>query len=409
MIYKINNIPVTDLAKEFGTPVYVYDANKIEENIDNLRKNILYKKISIKYACKANSNLHILKLIKEKGLGLDTVSYGEVALGLKAGFLPKDIIFTGDNTTEEEFEFCVKNNVIINIGSIFQLDLFGKKYPNKDIMIRVNPDVGTGHHDHCITGGASSKFGIYIDQIEEAKKVAKKHNLRIKGIHSHIGSGILDTDIFIEAMQIILKESKKFDNLDIIDIGGGIGIPYYEHDKPIDLKVLGEKITKSIEEFNKEYGKEVELFIEPGRYIVGNAGYLLAEVVNKKKTPLFNFIGINTGFNHLIRPMAYGSHHRIINGSNYNSGKTGFYLVTGNLCESGDIFTKINGEKEPYKIDEPNYKDIMVILDAGAYGYSMASNYNFRERPAEVMIKDGIIRLIRKRETLEEMIRGMEI
>ncbi|HOJ49503.1 MAG TPA: diaminopimelate decarboxylase [Spirochaetota bacterium] len=408
MIYTINNIKVTDLAKDFGTPLYVYDGNRIEENIKDLKNSISYPKLSIKYACKANSNLHILKLIKENGLGLDTVSYGEVFLGLKAGFAPEEIIFTGDNTTEEEFEYCVKNNVMINIGSIFQLDLFGSLYPNSKIMIRINPDVGAGHHDHCITGGPASKFGIYIDQIDEAKKIAKKYNLKIVGIHSHIGSGILDVDIFIEAMDIILNEAKKFDDLDIIDIGGGIGIPYYEHDKPIDIKLLGAKITNKIESFNKEYKKEVNLYIEPGRYIVGNAGYLLAEVVNKKKTPLFNFVGINSGFNHLIRPMAYGSHHRIINGSNYNSEKKEFVMVAGNLCESGDIFTKINGEKEPYKIDEIRYKDILVIMDAGAYGFSMSSNYNFRERPAEVIIKDGIVRIIRKREKLEDLLRGME-
>lgn len=406
MEFSIGGVSVSELDKQFQTPLYVYDKAQIIKNIQDLKQHIQYPLLQIKYACKANTNLSLLKLVKEQHLGIDAVSMGEVFLALKAGFKPENILFTGDNSTEEEFEYCVQNNILLNIGSLFQLELFGKKYPGKDVLIRVNPDVGAGHHDHCITGGPASKFGIYIDQLDEAKKIAKNCNLKIKGIHSHIGSGILDTKVFMEAMNIILDEAKYFENLDIIDIGGGLGIPYREGAAPLDLKSLGSMITKRMEEFNKSYGKQITLFMEPGRFIIANAGYLLVKVVNKKKTPLYEFIGVNSGFNHLIRPMAYGSHHRIINGSNMDAAEFDNAIVAGNLCESGDIFTKIDEQNAPYKIAKVKYGDILVIKDAGAYGFSMSSQYNSRPRPAEVMIDGKKAVLIRERETLENLLKG---
>ncbi|HCL56890.1 MAG TPA: diaminopimelate decarboxylase [Spirochaetia bacterium] len=409
MELKIGGVSVGELAEKFGTPIFVYDEKQITKNIDDLKKSITYPKFKIKYACKANTNLAVLKLVKEAGLGIDAVSTGEVFLAQKAGFKNEDILFTGDNSTEEEFQYCKDNQIALNIGSLFQLELFGKKYPGSVVMIRLNPDVGAGHHDHCITGGPESKFGIYIHKADEAKKIASQYNLKIKGIHSHIGSGILDPEVFMEAMNIILDEAKFFENLDVIDIGGGLGVPYHEGQKPLDLKLLGDKITKRMEEFNRSYGKEVTLYMEPGRYIVANAGYLLAQVVNKKSTPLYHFVGVNSGFNHLIRPMAYGSHHRIVNGSKIDSDVWEEVMVAGNLCESGDVFTKIDEKNAPYKIQNPEYGDILVIKEAGAYGFSMSSNYNSRLRPAEVMACEGKASLIRKAETFEDLLRGQII
>jgi diaminopimelate decarboxylase len=288
------------------------------------------------------------------------------------------------------------------------MELFGKQYPGSDILIRVNPDVGAGHHDHCITGGPSSKFGVYIHKVDEAKRIADKYNLKIRGIHSHIGSGILETDVFMEA-NIVLEEARYFEDLDIIDIGGGLGIPYEEKETPIDIESLGRKISERMEAFNAEYGKEVTLYMEPGRYIVGDAGFLLMEAVNKKSTPLFNFVGVNSGFHHLLRPMAYGSHHSIVNGSNINAEETEELVVAGNLCESGDIFSRINGQKAPYRMGKVEYGDILVAKHAGAYGFSMASNYNSRTRPAEVLTFQGESRLIRERESLEDLLRGQDL
>lgn len=406
MEFKIGSIPVGQLAKDFGTPLYVYDQAQIEKNIEDLKSVLKYPRLKLLYACKANTNQEILKVVKAHGLGIDAVSMGEVFLALKTGFKPQDILFTGDNSTEEEIAYCMDNNVPLNIGSLFQLELFGKNYPGKEVLFRVNPDVGAGHHDHCITGGPESKFGIYIHQAEEAKKIAARYNLKIKGIHSHIGSGILDTDVFMQAMNIVLDEAKYFPDLDIIDIGGGIGIPYAAGVAPINLVELGERITNRMLHFSKEYGKEVDLYMEPGRFIVGNAGYVLAQVVNKKETPKYKFLGVNTGFNHLVRPAFYGSHHQIFNGSRMDSKEMEEVLVAGNLCESGDIFTKVDGKNAPYAIAKAEYGDILVIREAGAYGFAMSSNYNSRLKPAEVLVGGNQARLIRKRQTLDDLLEG---
>jgi diaminopimelate decarboxylase len=402
----IGGVSVGKLAEEYGTPLYVYDREIIEKNIDSLKKGIPYPKLKIKYACKANTNLSLLKIMREKSIGIDAVSMGEVFMALEAGFRGEEILFTGDNTTEEEFEFCVKNGVPVNIGSLFQMELFGKKYPGSEILVRVNPDIGAGHHDHCITGGPDSKFGVYIHKVEEAKRIAEKYNLKIKGIHSHIGSGILETDVFMEAMNIVLEEAKHFEDLDIIDIGGGLGIPYEEKESPIDIESLGKRISERMEAFNKEYGREITLYMEPGRYIVGDAGFLLMKAVNKKSTPLFNFVGVNSGFHHLLRPMAYGSHHQIVNGSNMDALETEELVVAGNLCESGDIFSRLNGQKAPYKMGKVSYGDILVAKNAGAYGFSMASNYNSRLKPAEVLTYKGKSELIREGERLKDLLKG---
>lgn len=406
MEFQIAGVGVSDLVKKYGSPLYVYDKDLITKNYQSLKDYIPYPKLKIKYACKANSSMAILKHLAELGSGIDSVSPGEVFLALKAGFKASDIVFTGDNSTEEHIEYCMQNNVMVNIGSLFQLELFGKKYRGEKVMIRVNPDVGDGHHEHCITGGPESKFGIYITQIEEAKKIAKEYDLKIVGIHSHIGTGILNTKSFMDATNIILEEAKKFDDLDIIDLGGGMGIPYKDGESPLDMKDLGEKFVERIEQFNKEYNKEVTLYMEPGRFIVGNAGYLLVEAVNKKETPMFKFVGVNSGFNHLIRPMAYGSHHRIFNGSKMDEGETENLVVAGNLCESGDIFSRIDGNKAAYPIRKVDYKDILVIREAGAYGFSMASNYNSYLLPAEVMVENGKAALIRERQTNEDLLKG---
>ena len=293
---------------------------------------------------------------------------------------------------------------MVNIGSIAQIEIYGKLNPNSKISIRINPDVGAGHHDHCITGGPNSKFGIYFDKISEIKKAVEKYNLKIIGIHQHIGSGILDTSKFLLAMDVLLSAAKEFDDLEFIDFGGGIGVPYRPEEKQLAIKEFGKAITEKFSNFCQNYGKELYLYLEPGRFIVAEAGFLLARIVNKKSTPKHNFVGIDTGFNHLIRPAMYGCYHSILNASNMNTKEKEKLVVAGNVCESGDVFTQNEDGIEDRVLPKTQIGDIFAILNAGAYGFSMASNYNSRRLPAEILVKNSNPRIIRKRQTFEDLI-----
>ncbi len=407
-IFEINGIEVDKLIEKFGSPLYVYDFDLMKKRYNELYSAINYPNKKILYACKANSNFYLMKELCSLGAGIDAVSPGEIFLALKAGFNPEDILFTGDNVTMQEIDFCMAKKVPVNIGSLHHLEKFGKKYPGSKVSVRINPDVGAGHHDHVITGGPHTKFGIYHDKIDDIKQIAKKYNLNIFGVHCHIGSGILEVKRFMDAVEIVLLVAQKFHDLDFIDFGGGIGVPYHTADNPIDVQNFGIQLSQRFSKFCHEYGKKIHLYLEPGRYIVSESGYLLVTVNNVKETPEHKFAGVDSGFNHLIRPMAYGSYHEIINATNRN-GETESIIVAGNLCESGDVFTRGEAGIEDRIINRVKDGDILVILNAGAYGYSMSSRYNSRFLPAEVAVSGGKSKLIRKRENFKDLLKSAKV
>lgn len=404
----IGEIGCEELIAEYGSPLYVYDKAVMAERYKELSEKIDFSRLRILYACKANTNVTIMKTFRKLGAGLDAVSPGEVFLGLKAGFKPEDILYTGNNSTEDDILYCLKNGVMVNIGSLCQMDIYGTIAPETDISVRINPDVGSGFHDHAITGGPESKFGIYFDRAEEIKEKALLYKLNIVGVHSHIGSGILDIETYLKAMKITMDVAEKFEGLEFIDFGGGIGVPYRPADKRIDMEELGKTVGELFRDFCSRYGRDLTLTLEPGRYLVAESGCLLVTASNRKDTPNHTFIGTDSGFNHLIRPMAYGAFHEIVNASHVE-GEEESVAVCGNLCESGDVFTRNEHGIVDRKISRIKNGDVLAILNSGAYGFSMSSNYNSRLLPAEVLIQNGEHRIIRKRQELQDLLRGQSL
>ncbi|TET50013.1 MAG: diaminopimelate decarboxylase [Actinomycetota bacterium] len=401
--FYIDNFSCEDLIVEFGSPLYVYNGQTFRDRFNSLANAFDYPKIKIYYACKSNTNINVLKIFKELGSNVDTVSPGEIFIALKAGFKPEELLFTPNNPSSEETKYAIDRNIMVTIGSLSIMEEYAKIGGSKDICIRVNPDIGFGHHGHVITGGPKSKFGIYFDQMDRARDLASKLGLNIKGIHAHIGSGILEVDQFIQAMDMVLNTAGTIRDLDFVDFGGGIGVPYKPGEKPFDLENFGKKASGFMRDFSGKYGRDLEFCFEPGKYLTAEAGYLLIKVTNRKETPLYKFVGTDSGFNHLIRPILYGSYHNIINCSN-TGGKAEEVVIAGNICESGDVFTVGPDGPEPRNIPEARIGDILAITHAGSYGFTMASNYNSRPRPAEVLIEGGKARLISKRETFEDLI-----
>jgi diaminopimelate decarboxylase len=398
----LGGVSVRELITRFGSPLYVYEEDTIRRWADELRDAIVYEPREIKYACKANTNIEIMKILREEGLGIDAVSPGEIYAALKAGFEPEQILFTSNNATWEEIEYAVSKNVMVNIDSLSFLRRFGKEFPGKEICVRINPNVGAGHHNHVITGGPESKFGIHYSKIPGVTEIAGEAGLKIAGIHQHIGSGILDPDMFIKAMDVLLEVAVLVKNLSFIDFGGGIGVPYRENEQRVDVGILGKKITEDFRSFCRSYGKQLKLIIEPGRYIIAESGFLLATVTSVKEGDRHRFVGIDTGFNHLLRPAMYGSYHEILHADNPNDEKRP-QTIAGYLCESGDTFTRDDNGIVDRALPLFNEGDIVCICNAGAYGFSMSSHYNSRPRPAEVLVRDKKARLIRRRETLEDI------
>jgi len=387
----IGGIAATDLVAQYGSPLYVYDAAIIKERYADLVKNITYPNVKIHYACKANTNREILRLLRNIGCNIEAVSKGEILAALDAGFQSEQIIYTCSYVTKEELAFVIKNNIMLNLDSLKQLQRFGEIKPGGKVSLRLNQGIGAGHHEHNITGGPNSKFGIDISQIDEAKNIANEYGLRIVGIHQHIGSGILDNKMFMKAIKKLLKTAKQFSDLEFLDFGGGFGIPYRPEEEPLDMVILGKMITRELEIFVKEYGRELEIKFEPGRFLVGESGVLLGTATEIKKTPYKTFVGIDAGFNQLIRPMMYGSYHEIVNTSNV-AGEKEIVTVVGNICESGDIFAQ---DRNLAQVKEG---DILAILGSGAYGYAMSFPYNARPQPHEVLIEGTTSRLIREQQ-----------
>lgn len=394
----ISNTQFKNLVKKYDTPLYVYDEAVIREQFEKLNKDVTYKKKRIYYATKANSNLAILKIMRRLGAYLDTSSPAEIFLGLKAGFKPAQMLFTGNNLREDELVYALKKRVFINVDSLSQLERIGKLAPGEKIGIRINPAYGAGHHDHVITAGMKSRFGIYFKQVEEIKEIAKKYNLKIVGLHQHIGSGVLHVNKFLKATSVLLNTAKSFEDLEFIDFGGGLGVPYEPSDKALDIEAFGAKLSKQFEKFTDNYGRELTLYLEPGRYLVAQAGTLLIEVTSINKNPVGDIIvGTNSGMTHLIRPALYSAYHEIVNITNPR-GRAQKVDIVGNICESTDIFAKA---REISKIREG---DILAIKNTGAYGMAMASRFNGRGLPAEVLVSGKKVRVIRKRDVFSDLL-----
>jgi diaminopimelate decarboxylase len=398
----MNNEMLTTLVEKYGSPLYVYNADKIESQFNRINAAFSsVKKLKINYAVKANSNLSILKYFNSLKSGIDTVSIQEVELGLAAGFSPENIIYTPNGVSLQEIEQVSKLGVQINIDNLSILEQFGYHYPKTPVCLRINPHIMAGGNRNISVGHIDSKFGISIHQVPHIKRVVENTGMHINGIHMHTGSDILDIDVFLAATEILFNTAKEFKNLDFIDFGSGFKVPYKEGDISTNIEELGERLSVRFNEFCSEYGKDLTLMFEPGKFLVSDAGYFLANVNVVKQTTSTVFAGIDSGFNHLIRPMFYNSYHHIRNISNPN-GRERYYSVVGYICET-DTFASNR------RINEIREEDILCFHNAGAYCFTMASNYNSRYRPAEVMVYKGNDYLIRKQENFKDLIRNQVV
>jgi len=392
----MNQDALLQIAKDYGSPVYVYDAHKMEAQYNRLTAAFSkVKHLKINYAAKALTNMSVLKFINYLGAGLDTVSIQEVQLGLHAGFKPENIIYTPNGVSLKEIEDVAKLGVQINIDNLSILEQFGTKHPNVPVCIRINPHIMAGGNTNISVGHIDSKFGISIHQTPLLLRIVENTKMTINGIHMHTGSDILDIDVFIQASEILFDVARQFDNLEFIDFGSGFKVPYKENDIETNIEELGEKLTERFHTFCKNYGKDVTLAFEPGKFIVSESGSFLTKVNAIKQTTSTVFAQVDSGFNHLIRPMLYGAQHDIVNISN-PEGKQRFYSVVGYICET-DTFAN----NRP--INEITEGDVLEFKNAGAYCFMMASNYNSRYRPAEVLWYNETAHLIRKREVFEDL------
>jgi len=397
--YVIDGIPVVRLAEKYGSPLYIYESAVMIRQYQRITGAFKGSRVRINYACKALTNINVLKLFRSLGSGLDAVSVQEVALGLRAGFDPQDILFTPNCVSIEEIEEAMELGVRINIDNISILEEFGHKYGSSvPVCIRINPHILAGANHKISTGHIDSKFGISIYQLPHVHRIVETNGMRVEGIHMHTGSDILDVEVFLRATEIMFETAKEFRDLDYIDFGSGFKVPYRNDDVATDVEALGEHLSERFNRFCKEYGRELTLIFEPGKFLVSEAGYFVARVNVIKQTTSTLFAGLDTGMNHFIRPMFYDAYHEILNVSR-PSGKTRIYTVVGYICET-DTF----GWNR--KITEASDGDYLLFRNAGAYCYAMSSNYNSRFRPAEVLVHEGKDYLIRKRENMEDLVRN---
>lgn len=396
--FEIAGVDALQIVEKYGSPLFVYDSAKIIAQYKRMTTALKVNKLRINYACKALTNITILKLLKDLGAGLDAVSYQEIKLGLAAGFIPQDIVYTPNSVSIEELEAAMKLGVKINIDNIEMLEYMGINHPNYAFCIRINPHIMAGGNANISVGHIDSKFGISIHQMPLVERLVETLNMNIEGVHMHTGSDILDVDVFLYASDILFNVARKFKDLKYIDFGSGFKVKYKPHGIETDIEQFGEEMSKRFNEFCKEIDKDLTLMFEPGKFLVSESGYFFARTNVIKQTTSTIFAGLDTGFNHLIRPMFYGAHHEIMNVSNPD-GNPKIYTVVGYICET-DTFgwnRKINQIKEG---------DTLCFLNAGAYCFSMASNYNSRYRPAEVLVHEGKDYLIRKRENFEDLMRN---
>lgn len=387
------------MAKEFGLPLYVYDGEKIVNQIRSIQNAFSEVPLKIKYATKALSNISILKLIRKAGAGIDAVSIEEVKLGMLAGFDPTEIMYTPSGVSFSEVQEAVELGVMVNLDSIPLMRQFGEQYGNRvPACIRINPHILAGGNAKISVGHKHSKFGISIEQLPEILATVSSYDLNIVGLHVHTGSDILDAEIFLKGATILFDAAKDFPNLQFIDCGGGFKVAYKDGDPATDMKEVGEKVSKAFLDFCDQYGRSLELWLEPGKFLVSESGYFLVEANVVKETPTITFVGVDSGLNHLIRPMLYDAFHDVYNLNN-PAGNENKYHVVGYICETDTLAAD-------RVLPEVRQGDILVIKNAGAYGYSMASNYNSRLRPAEVLVWEGKAHLIRKRESFEDLVKN---
>jgi len=399
---KLEKSQLTALSEKYGSPLYVYDTDKIESQYKRLTDAFSgVKSLKLNYAVKALSNINILKFFKSLGSGLDTVSYQEVQLCLTTGIAPHDIIYTPNGVSLTEIEEVAKLGVQINIDNLSILEQFGQKHPNIPVCVRINPHIMAGGNSKISVGHIDSKFGISIHQVPHIKRVVENTGMNINGIHMHTGSDILDIDTFLRASDILFDVARQFKNIDFIDFGSGFKVPYKEGDISTDIEQLGLQLSERFNEFCAEYGKDITLMFEPGKFLVSEAGSFLAKVNVVKQTTSTVFAHVDSGFNHLVRPMMYDSYHHITNISN-PTGRDRYYSVVGYICET-DTFASNR------RIAEISEEDILCFHNAGAYCFSMASNYNSRYIPAEVMVHKGTDYLIRKRQTIEDILHNQVV
>ncbi|WP_290796142.1 diaminopimelate decarboxylase [Flavihumibacter sp. UBA7668] len=393
---------LVQLAQEYGTPLYVYNANQISEQYNKLQSAFSKVNARFFYACKALSNINILKYVESLGASLDCVSIHEVQLGLKAGFTPDRILFTPNCVDFAEVDEGKKLGVNINIDNISILEQFGARYKGTyPICIRFNPHIMGGGNYKISTGHIDSKFGISIHQLRHIERVVKSTGLNIEGIHMHTGSDIKDVNVFLQGLEVMFELATHFPNLKFIDLGSGFKVPYQDGDVQTDIDLLGQKVAEAFEAYKVETGKELQVWFEPGKFLVSESGYFIVKANVIKQTTATVFVGVNSGFNHLIRPMFYDAYHRIKNISNPN-GSDRIYTVVGNICET-DTFAWDR------TLNEVREGDFLVFYNAGAYGFEMSSNFNSRLKPAEVMLLDGESKLIRRRDTFEDLLRNQVI
>jgi diaminopimelate decarboxylase len=396
MSHSLSHTQLVQLAEQFSTPLYVYHAEKIKEQYEALSKAFDACGARFFYACKALTNINILKYMESLGAGLDCVSINEVRLGLKAGFTPERILFTPNCVDFSEIEEGKNEGVIINIDNISILEQFGNKFGGSyPICIRFNPHIMGGGHYKMSTGHIDSKFGISVHQMRHIERIVKTTGLKVKGIHMHTGSDIKDVNVFIAGLEVMFGIAQNFPDLDFVDLGSGFKVPYSEEDVRTDVAALGERVCETFAQYQKETGKKLEVWFEPGKFLVSEAGYFIVKCNVVKQTTATVFAGVNSGFNHLIRPMMYEAYHRIENISN-PYGNNRIYTVVGNICET-DTFAWDR------TLSEVREGDYLVFYNAGAYGFEMSSNFNSRLKPAEVLVKDGEALLIRKRDVFEDL------
>jgi diaminopimelate decarboxylase len=399
MTHSLTHTQLVELAEKFGTPLYVYHAEKIKEQYQTLEKAFADTHARFFYACKALTNINVLKYVESLGAGLDCVSINEVRLGLKAGFTADRILFTPNCVDFAEIEEGKELGVNLNIDNISILEQFGNKFGGGyPICIRFNPHIMGGGHYKMSTGHIDSKFGISVHQMRHIERIIKTTGLHVTGIHMHTGSDIKDVKVFLAGLEVMFEVAEHFPDLKFVDLGSGFKVPYHEDDVRTDVYDLGAKVGDAFVKYTKEKGRKLEVWFEPGKFLVSEAGYFITKCNVIKQTTATVFVGVNSGFNHLIRPMMYEAYHMIENISN-PFGNPRIYTVVGNICET-DTFAWDR------KLNEVREGDYLVFYNAGAYGFEMSSNFNSRLKPAEVLVKDGEALLIRKRDEFEDLLKN---
>ncbi|MDY5703827.1 MAG: diaminopimelate decarboxylase [Lachnospiraceae bacterium] len=394
---------VFELIKKYGSPLYVYDENILRKSCRDMHDLLPNKTLRVNYSAKANSNLEILKIVRDEDIDVDAMSPGEIYVQKLAGYSSDKIFYIGNNVSKKEMQYAIDENVLVSVDSLSQLESFGQINPGGEVAVRFNPGIGTGHHQKVVTAGKKTKFGVQKDFVPQVKELLEKYNLNLVGIDQHIGSLFLESDPYIKGVESLLEIAAQFPGLKFIDMGGGFGVPYHEGEGRLDLQELSDKLDKVLDDFLANYdNKDVIFKIEPGRYIPAECGVLLGEVYSVKDNYGKTYIGTDLGFNVLMRPVLYDSYHAVtIVKADPNEEGEEVATIVGNICESGDI---IANERNIKKV---SIGDVVVVGNAGAYGFAMSSNYNCRLKPAEVLIdKDGNDRLIRRRDTFEDIIRN---